>query len=48
MIIATNVLDMEMIIITMKNWMITSVPVMIVLITITTGKMDIGEMMYRK
>ena len=48
MIIATNVLDMEMIIITMKNWMITSVLVMIAHTTITTGKMDGGEMMYRK
>ena len=47
MIIATNALGMETIITMTKNWMITSVLVMIVLITITTGKMDGGEMTYK-
>ena len=32
----------------MKNWMITSVLVMIAHTTITTGKMDGGEMIYRE
>ena len=48
MIIATNVLDMETIITTTKNWMITSVLVIIVHTMIVTGKMDGGEMIYRE
>lgn len=48
MIIATNVLDMVTIITTTKNWMITSVLVIIAHTMTIIGKMDGGEMIYRK
>ena len=48
MIIATNVLDMVTIITTTKNWMITSVLVIIAHTMTTTGKTDGGEMIYRE
>ena len=48
MIIATNVLDMETIITTTKNWMISSVLVTIAHTMTIIGKTDGGEMMYRE